>query len=441
MTAAPTDHDGGAALATIEEDAPAAGSLSLQERARDRIAALIADGTLPAGSRLPPFRELARRLGTSVTPLQRAVRELAAAGLVEVRHGSGVRVVGPPPSVPAATTTTVAVISRLEQDDSRWKQRIVSALERELTALGHGALFFSQVAPNGEMLPLGDVLAEALASGRCGAVAVVEASADAADVESIGDRLAALERPSVWVSAGAAHRAPVNSVYYDSDWAGYVAARHLAEHGHRHLAVPTLAPEDWGDAVRAGHEQGWISERLAGVRRACRQFGMRLTELPVRPSDPEMAGMPPGPVFPFAEGLWDRSGERMARAFLDALRERADGPTALVAFNDATAVIALDRLAATGRRAPDDFSVVGFDNTEEGRLLRLSTVEPPIEELGQEAARALHHACSGAAPSAAVQHLLVKPRLIARGSVAAPPTRRTPAGDKVSPLPSAFAPL
>jgi len=415
----------------------AASPSSLQDRARERIEGMIADGSLPAGSRLPPFRELARQLGTSVTPLQRAVRELAAAGLVEVRHGSGVRVLGHRPSAsPRAegaarsNGTLVAVVSRLgpRHDANRWKQRIVSALERELTALGHGVLFFSQLEPgdDGTLLPLEDVLAEALEGAGCGAVALVEPGGSGTTLESIGDRLAVLERPGVWVS-GHAHRAPVSSVYYDNDWAGYAAARHLAEHGHREIAAAVLDPSDWGDALRAGGAQGWAAERLEGVRRACRQFGLRLTPLPVRPEDV-------GGAHLATPGFWARCGESVADAVLD-LMATPSWPTALIALNDESAVAFMNRLAAAGCEIPEGLSLVGFDNAEEGRLRRLTTVEPPIEELGEEAARALHRAhAAGADPSAPVQHLLVKPSLIARASVAAPPQARAPRAHSEKPF-------
>ena len=59
------------------------------EQVRLRIAALAADGTLPAGHKLPPVRTLAADLGLAVNTVARAYRELETAGLVETRGRLG----------------------------------------------------------------------------------------------------------------------------------------------------------------------------------------------------------------------------------------------------------------------------------------------------------------------------------------------------------------
>lgn len=49
-------------------------------------------GRYPAGSRLPPERELALRFGTSRSTLREAVRRLESLGLLKARRGSGLEV-------------------------------------------------------------------------------------------------------------------------------------------------------------------------------------------------------------------------------------------------------------------------------------------------------------------------------------------------------------
>ena len=60
------------------------------EQVRLRIAELAATGALPAGTRLPPVRQLATDLGLAPNTVARAYRELEHAGLVETRgrHGT-----------------------------------------------------------------------------------------------------------------------------------------------------------------------------------------------------------------------------------------------------------------------------------------------------------------------------------------------------------------
>jgi DNA-binding FadR family transcriptional regulator len=64
-------------------------TLSLVDSASRRVASMIHDGTLRAGDRLPPERELAARLGISRGALREALRSLESVGLVQARVGSG----------------------------------------------------------------------------------------------------------------------------------------------------------------------------------------------------------------------------------------------------------------------------------------------------------------------------------------------------------------
>lgn len=72
------------------------------EQIRTQVAGLVAVGALPAGSRLPASRDLARDLGIAVGTVQRAYRELEADGLVVSRRRLGTVVAGEPPAPDAA---------------------------------------------------------------------------------------------------------------------------------------------------------------------------------------------------------------------------------------------------------------------------------------------------------------------------------------------------
>jgi DNA-binding transcriptional regulator YhcF (GntR family) len=62
------------------------------EQLRRQLAGLIRSGTLPAGSRLPPLRQLAGDLGLAVGTVARTYRELETDGLIVSRRGGGTRV-------------------------------------------------------------------------------------------------------------------------------------------------------------------------------------------------------------------------------------------------------------------------------------------------------------------------------------------------------------
>jgi GntR family transcriptional repressor for pyruvate dehydrogenase complex len=61
----------------------------LVDRVVENIQTLILDGQLEPGTRLPPERNFADRMGVSRTVLREAVRILVTKGLLETRHGVG----------------------------------------------------------------------------------------------------------------------------------------------------------------------------------------------------------------------------------------------------------------------------------------------------------------------------------------------------------------
>lgn len=73
---------------TMNNGRPANGRL--YQRVAKQLAAVIADGEYPPGSRLPAERKLAERFEVSRPTVREAVIALELAGFVEVRRGSGV---------------------------------------------------------------------------------------------------------------------------------------------------------------------------------------------------------------------------------------------------------------------------------------------------------------------------------------------------------------
>jgi DNA-binding FadR family transcriptional regulator len=67
----------------------------LYRQIADQIRGLVRSGEYPAGSRLPPERDLARQLGVSRPSVREALIALEVEGLVDVRIGSGIYVMEP----------------------------------------------------------------------------------------------------------------------------------------------------------------------------------------------------------------------------------------------------------------------------------------------------------------------------------------------------------
>jgi len=97
-------------------------------------------------------------------------------------------------------------------------------------------------------------------------------------------------------------------------------------------------------------------------------------------------------------------------------------PTAVAAFNDHCAVGILDRLRRSGLEVPATVSVVGFDDNPISRLalLDLTTISQEPAEQARLAVRAAVDRLEGIRSE--VRDMVLKPRLVVRGSTAPPPT-------------------
>ena len=70
-------------------------SIPLYAQVESVLAASIADGTFPPGSRLPSEESLVERFAVSRTTIRKTVQNLVRLGLIEVRHGTGTFVASP----------------------------------------------------------------------------------------------------------------------------------------------------------------------------------------------------------------------------------------------------------------------------------------------------------------------------------------------------------
>lgn len=85
------------------------------------------------------------------------------------------------------------------------------------------------------------------------------------------------------------------------------------------------------------------------------------------------------------------SGFHAVEEFSKAFGARLDSIDAIIAANDGMALGALRALGERGLDVPGRVAVIGFDDTEDGRLNQppLTTVRQPLEKMGQEAIRGL----------------------------------------------------
>ena len=119
----------------------------LYERLREQILT----GALPEGTRLPPERALAGRLGVNRSTVVQGYRELVADGLIEQRVGSGSRVAALREGVPERSAAGVPWWVTLPP----WRVGQYPAVLGELAASEHGEqIAFVQGVPPAEPSPL-----------------------------------------------------------------------------------------------------------------------------------------------------------------------------------------------------------------------------------------------------------------------------------------------
>ncbi len=198
-----------------------------------------------------------------------------------------------------------------------------------------------------------------------------------------------------------------------------------------------VIPDDRGGAAAAveylqqsGHERiafiggptGPAAERERGYREAMTQAALR-------------------PMVVLAESTTEAGGLSAARALFVGAHGEADGGagagagahggagsglhggagagssvTAIVAANDLLALGAWQALRETGRRVPQDVSLIGYDDSPLAAtgLVQLTSVDPCNEEVGRRAAELLRSRIDD--PARSPRRVTVEPRLVHRAT-------------------------
>jgi DNA-binding LacI/PurR family transcriptional regulator len=388
---------------------PLTRSAAIYTQIEGRLRHKIGQGEWPAGAMLPSRRDLAKEYGVSSLTIDRAVTRLIAEGLLRADDRRGTFVtraeeqgivargvthygtVGVPVddnytvtgqdkprrmrrSAAPATIGIVATMYLLgpghHELNNFWVRSLLQSLEHASAEDSGGTTqFCNRVQPEGHALvPMRDAIATLVSDG-VDAVAVIALGTDPAEVDDSLSVLDGCDMPVVCVTSGGLSR-PVPHLFYDNRVAGYQAAEHLLRRGDREILF--VAPfTAW-----------WVKERLEGVRAAVAQarlpadvvrvFSQR-TGLWMQEEDPEQLGCEAG-LAAFEEGLV-RGG--------------------IVCVNDGVALGFLNAVSNKGLVAGSDFALVSFDDHPEARTAGLTTMRPPMEIMGREAARLLSRALQG----------------------------------------------
>jgi DNA-binding LacI/PurR family transcriptional regulator len=189
----------------------------------------------------------------------------------------------------------------------------------------------------------------------------------------------------------------INSVLVDNEVGGAMAMRHLCDLGHRKIAV-IRGPEEMCDS----------KPRWNGIQRVAAEAGIALEE--------RLVFELPGLVDPTSgfEGGW-----QIAKKILKASKS----VTAVLAFDDLTALGVVRGLMEAGLRVPQDCSVMGFDDILPAKVATpaITTISQPLHAMGLEAAERALEAIKKrtAGGEEKIRLLMAKPELVIRASTAA----------------------
>lgn len=148
-------------------------------------------------------------------------------------------------------------------------------------------------------------------------------------------------------------RESLNTVSVDDYTGGYQATAHLAELGHKRIAVITEQVQSSADRIR-------------GYKTALNDFELLHDDN----------------LFSEAQATVE-NGEKEAEKLLNL----EDPPTAIFAFNDILAIGAMEAVHKRGLSVPKDISIIGFDNTILAKYCypALTTMAQPLDEIGNQA--------------------------------------------------------
>jgi DNA-binding LacI/PurR family transcriptional regulator len=202
----------------------------------------------------------------------------------------------------------------------------------------------------------------------------------------------ACQEPSpIPVVAVSGHRevAGVTNIVLNHDRAAHLAMQHLAQLGHRKIALIK------GQAFSSDTEIRWQAVCKAVTEMKLQVNDRLVGQLEGESSSPEL-------------------GYQVTRKLIAT----GEPFTALFAFNDISAIGAFRALREVGRRIPEDVSVVGFDDIQSAAFQNpgLTTVRQPLRHMGVIAAETLLRRISAPAKSPYPKVITVEPELVVRDS-------------------------
>lgn len=157
------------------------------------------------------------------------------------------------------------------------------------------------------------------------------------------------------------HHKDCTSIAIDDVAGARTATQHLVNQGHREIALMSGRPDD-------PFNFHVPQDRRLGFMQVIAENGL--------------AWLPNREVY----GDFTMYGGSRA---MDELLARPNRPTAIFCESDEMAIGAMQAVRRHGLKVPDDISIVGFDGHEMAEYSDLTTIEQPVQLMGEMAARSI----------------------------------------------------
>ncbi len=353
------------------------------QRISDDLRERVRQSEWAVGARLPGRQALSQDYGADIHTIERAIAPLLRDGLLRAESRRGTFVAedvpayppvadGAPPARFARTATaTAGILYPFSPDapESDWQPVIRRSLERQLALYG----ITSQLIPltPGALPTAQDI--EHWAEEGIGALVALMIVETPARVQELLKVTAGSSVPMLLVTS-IETPCPVSQLFIDQRAAGYIAADHLLYAGYENntFLVPYTG-------------ELWLDERVAGAKAAFRRAGRPESDLRLHPDASEKS----------TYGQWSEMTEaerhdrvrRWTAEILDAGGDAPRGSRAIISPRDWEGFYLLPALEAHGWRPGRDIGVVSFDDHTDAARLGLTSLRPPLMDLGETAAR------------------------------------------------------
>lgn len=345
------------------------------------LAALARDGALRVS-------QLTAELGVTPVTIRRDLAQLEDEGMLVRVHGGAVAPGLDPLAEPPAPQESGTIAVLVPSLDYYWPGAI-RGMEDAARATGLRILLRgSSYDLEDERPALERLLATENVQGL-----IFAPNADSPHAADVVEWLTRQQLPCVLVERDAVRpdtREHFESVTTDHALGAVLAARHLAELGHRRVGLLLSRYSPTSRKIAAGWEL------------ACEQLGLSRTEH-------------------FEQMVPDRRNPEFPSAVDQALDTALEsGTTGLLVHSDPEAIALVERAIDRGIRIPEQLSMIAYDDEVAGLYYpALTAISPPRGAVGRAAVELVTHRIAD--PDRPAHRVVLSPRLVRRESTAAAP--------------------